>query len=82
MAKQFSARLIFANDIPAKNAAVFVFDGNPAKTDARDVTLATCTTDATGRFTVAHEDTENPAYLQFRYRARNHEGIFSRSVRR
>jgi hypothetical protein len=82
MARQFSARLIFANDIPAKNAAAFVYDGNPEKTDAREITLGTSTTDATGRFTVAYQEPENSPYLQFRYTARNHEGFFSRSVRR
>jgi len=82
MARQFSARLIFANDIPAKNAAVFVFDGNPTKSDARDVTIGACTTDAGGCFTVEYDEPEGSPYVQFRYLARNHEGVFSRSVRR
>jgi hypothetical protein len=82
MARQFSARLIFANDIPAANAAVFVFDGNPTKPGAIDVTIGACTTDASGHFSVDYEEPEEGAYVQFRYKARQHEGVFSRSVRR
>jgi hypothetical protein len=82
MAKQFSSRLIFANDIPTKNASVFVFDGDPTKPGAIDVTIGACTTDATGRFSVEYQEPDKAAYLQFRYVARAHDGSYSRSVRR
>ena len=82
MAKQYSSRLIFANDIPVKDAQVMVFDGNPATAGAKDLTIGACRTDPTGRFTVQYQDPQATPYLLLRYRARDHEYTSGQKLRR
>jgi len=81
MPKQFTARLIFANDIPVDHAQVSIFDGIPGTASAQNLTIGECNSDSSGIFTVQYLDPQETPYLFFKYQARDHEYTYVRKLR-